>query len=568
VAGLVLVVAALGFISATLLAQAFEFAERFWPPEGPAPAPGPQGPAPAQDPQGPEPADSPQRPEPAAGPQGPGATPFISIHLACANEPPAMVTQAVDALLALDWPAFEVIVIDNNTADARARQALAAWMAQRGDPRLRFAQWEQLAGFKAGALNQALTMTDPQAGWVAVVDADYVVDPGWFRQVQAHFEDPAVGVIQAPQAHRLAAARPFERMMNWETEGFFRIGMHHRHERNAIVQHGTMTLVRAADLQRLRWAEDCICEDTELGLRLLREGCKAVYVDRVLGAGLLPSDFAAYARQRKRWAQGAMQILRRHAGALLGPSALTLAQRYHFLAGWLPWLGDALHLVFSVIMIASSLGMVYLPDTVEPPLWLFVVPLLAFFGARLLIGPVLYTRCVPCALADRLGAAVAGMALSHRIARGVLQGLRGGRAVFDITRKATTPAGLNPFPGRSADEAFGPSASSSCPASGSEVASGPAAAAPGAGPDAPQRPGPRFVQGIGEEFALLSALAFCIALLALSHDPADTGRLGWVAILVIQALPYAAAVVCRLIEMRAAPHRAGPRAGPRTQPRA
>jgi EamA domain-containing membrane protein RarD len=64
------------------------------------------------------------------------------------------------------------------------------------------------------------------------------------------------------------------------------------------------------------------------------------------------------------------------------------------------------------------------------------------------------------------------------------------------------------------------------------------------------------VHGIGEEFALLSALAFCIALLALSHEPADTGRLGWVAILVIQALPYAAAVVCRLIEMRAAPHRA------------
>jgi hypothetical protein len=70
------------------------------------------------------------------------------------------------------------------------------------------------------------------------------------------------------------------------------------------------------------------------------------------------------------------------------------------------------------------------------------VPLIAFFAARLLIGPLLYTRCVPCGLADRLGAAVAGMALSHRIARGVLQGLRGRRAVFEITRKAEAAADL------------------------------------------------------------------------------------------------------------------------------
>jgi hypothetical protein len=37
-------------------------------------------------------------------------------------------------------------------------------------------------------------------------------------------------------------------MTAWEYDGFFRIGMHHRNERNAIIQHGTMTMVR-----RTRW---------------------------------------------------------------------------------------------------------------------------------------------------------------------------------------------------------------------------------------------------------------------------------------------------------------------------
>ncbi len=491
--GLLLVVAALAFISATLLAQAFEFAERFW-------SGGPANHAPAAEP-------------------APVAPPFISIHLACANEPPGMVIESVESLLAIDWPAFEVIVVDNNTSDPDAREKLAAWMAARRDSRLRFAQWVQLPGYKAGALNQALALTDPAAQWIAVVDADYVVDPQWFRQVQNHFQDPAVGLVQAPQAHRHWSAHRFGRMMNWETAGFFRIGMHHRDERNAIIQHGTMTLVRAADLRRLGWNEDCICEDTELGLRLLQSGYRAVYVDRQLGTGLLPRDFSAYARQRKRWAQGATQIFRLHAGSLLGRSRLTLAQRYHFLAGWLPWLGDTLHFLFTIIVIAFSLGMVYLPTTVEPPLWLFVLPLIAFFAARLLIGPLLYTRCVPCGLADRLGAAVAGMALSHRIARGVLQGLRSHRAVFEITQKASAAA----------DQGVADAAD----------------AAVGA-PD----PGPRFVRGIKEEFALLVGLAFCICLLALSRSPHDTGRLGWIAILAIQSLPYCAAVVCRLVESR------------------
>jgi exo-beta-1,3-glucanase (GH17 family)/cellulose synthase/poly-beta-1,6-N-acetylglucosamine synthase-like glycosyltransferase len=492
--GLVLVVAALAFISATLLALAFEFSERFWSDGSGNHAPAPDLPLPAP-------------------------PPFISIHLACANEPPDMVIQSVESLLAIDWPAFEVIVVDNNTTDTHDREKLAAWMAHRRDPRLRFAQWVQLPGYKAGALNQALAITAPEAQWIAVVDADYVVDSQWFKQVQIHFQDPTVGLVQAPQAHRRWSAGRFDRMMNWETEGFFRIGMHHRNERNAIIQHGTMTVVRAVDLRHLRWNEDCICEDTELGLRLLQSGYRAVYVDRVLGAGLLPRDFSAYARQRKRWAQGAMQILRLHARSLLGRSRLTLAQRYHFLAGWLPWLGDALHFLFSIIMIVFSLGMVYLPTIVEPPLWLFVVPLLAFFTARLLIGPLLYTRCVPCGLTDRLGAAVAGMALSHRIARGVLQGLRGRRAVFEITQKASAAA---------ADRS---------------------AAAAAATADV----GPRFTQGIKEEFALLGGLVFCICLLALSRSPADTGRLGWIAIMAIQSLPYWAAVACKLVESRTNP---------------
>ena len=106
-----------------------------------------------------------------------------------------------------------------------------------------------------------------------------------------------------------------------EYRGFFHIGMVERNERNAIIQHGTMTLVRRDALEEVGgWAEWCITEDAELGLRLFEAGYEAAYIPRSYGRGLMPDTFIAYKSQRYRWAYGAMQILKHHAGALLRPA--------------------------------------------------------------------------------------------------------------------------------------------------------------------------------------------------------------------------------------------------------
>jgi hypothetical protein len=55
--------------------------------------------------------------------------------------------------------------------------------------------------------------------------------------------------------------------------------------------------------------------------------------------------------QRFRWVYGAMQIIKRHWRHFLPnkKSSLTSAQRYYFVAGWLPWFSDALALLFTMI---------------------------------------------------------------------------------------------------------------------------------------------------------------------------------------------------------------------------
>src|SRR5260221_1549168 len=45
--------------------------------------------------------------------------PRVSLHLPAYNEPPEMVVETLDALARLDYPNYEVLVIDNNTSDER-----------------------------------------------------------------------------------------------------------------------------------------------------------------------------------------------------------------------------------------------------------------------------------------------------------------------------------------------------------------------------------------------------------------------------------------------------------------
>ena len=149
----------------------------------------------------------------------------------------------------LDYSNFEVLVIDNNTRDEAVWRPVEAHCARLGE-RFRFFHVAPLAGFKAGALNFALRQTAADAQIVAVIDSDYVVEPNWLSELVPGFQDPRIAIVQAPQDYRDESQSAFKAMCYAEYRGFFHIGMITRNERNAIIQHGTMTLVRRNLLER------------------------------------------------------------------------------------------------------------------------------------------------------------------------------------------------------------------------------------------------------------------------------------------------------------------------------
>ena len=124
--------------------------------------------------------------------------PFVSLHVAAYNEPPEMLIETIRSLEALDYPWFEVVVVDNNTEDEEVWRPVSDYCA--GRPGVRFVHVAPWPGYKAGALNLALDeLTDPRAEVVGIVDADYLVDPGWLRELVGWFANPTVAFVQCPQ---------------------------------------------------------------------------------------------------------------------------------------------------------------------------------------------------------------------------------------------------------------------------------------------------------------------------------------------------------------------------------
>jgi exo-beta-1,3-glucanase (GH17 family)/cellulose synthase/poly-beta-1,6-N-acetylglucosamine synthase-like glycosyltransferase len=428
--------------------------------------------------------------------------PMVSIHVPAFNEPPAMVMDTLDALAALDYPRFEVLVVDNNTQDPKVWEPVEAHCKNLG-PRFRFFHVNPLAGFKAGALNFALSQTSAAAQIIAVIDSDYIVSPTWLRELVPQFKEPKIGIVQAPQDYRDGDENAFKAMCYAEYQGFFFIGMVTRNERNAIIQHGTMTLIRRSVLESIDgWSEWCITEDAELGLRIFEKGYEALYISRSYGRGLMPDTFADYKKQRHRWAYGSMQILRQHRSLLLSrnSSGLRHGQRYHFIAGWLPWLADGANLFFNLGALLWSFAMIVDPLKFDPPLVIFSILPLALFAFKLGKMFYLYRTRVDATLTQTLAASAAGLALSHTIAKAMVSGLFTHDKPFFRTPKMAGTSLLA-----------------------------------------------RSLAASLEEILLLAALLSAASAIALGQKIDTLDMTLWVIVLVVQSLPYAATLFVALV---------------------
>jgi cellulose synthase/poly-beta-1,6-N-acetylglucosamine synthase-like glycosyltransferase len=292
----------------------------------------------------------------------PGYLPMVSLQVPAYNEPIEVVKKTLDSLAKLDYPNYEVLVVDNNTPLQETWRPLEEICRSLG-PHFHCLHLDQWPGYKSGALNFALTQTDPGAEIIGIIDADYEINPEFLHELVPALADPQVAFVQTPQDYSDSKGDIFSESMYRGYKYFFEVSMPSRNERNAIIFAGTMGLIRKSVLEEIGgWDEWCITEDAEASLRILKKGYQSLFINRAFGSGLMPFNFEGLKKQRFRWCFGGIQLLKKHWEALMPwahlidpENRLTFAQRYYYLVGGLGWFSDVFNLLFACFLVLGAI---------------------------------------------------------------------------------------------------------------------------------------------------------------------------------------------------------------------
>ncbi|WP_205697278.1 glycosyltransferase [Conexibacter sp. SYSU D00693] len=234
--------------------------------------------------------------------------PFVSV-LVAAHDEEALIGKTVERLLALDWPAFEVVVVDDGSRD-RTAEVLRPYAR---DGRIRLVHKERNEG-KAMALNDALPLLRGEI--VLMVDADGQPRPDVLRWMVPHF-------VKVP---RLAAVTGNPRVLNTTTL----LGKLQAIEFTATVSvlrraqatwgrlmtfSGISTALRRSAIERAgRFPADMATEDIALAWELQATFSDVRYEPRAVFGMQVPETLGTWWKQRTRWGTGLGQVLRRHSG--------------------------------------------------------------------------------------------------------------------------------------------------------------------------------------------------------------------------------------------------------------
>jgi biofilm PGA synthesis N-glycosyltransferase PgaC len=211
----------------------------------------------------------------------------------------------------IDYPAYEVVVVDDASID-RTRQAVLPFVES---GKVRLIIKERNEG-KAMAMNDALPCLRGEI--VLIMDADASPDPQILRWIVPHFESPRVaGVTGNP---RVANRDTFLSQLQL-VEFTSIVSLLRRAQRiwgRILTMSGVVGAFRKSALLDVgRYSAEIATEDIEMTWKLQRAAYDIRYEPRAIVWMRVPSTLGALIKQRRRWALGLAQVMRRHARVLV-----------------------------------------------------------------------------------------------------------------------------------------------------------------------------------------------------------------------------------------------------------
>ncbi len=248
---------------------------------------------------------------------GSGYSPFVSIIIPAYNEQ-LVIESTIRSLLASDYTAYEIIVVDDGSQDSTSRVVTEKFG---NDERVKLFTIAN-AG-KASALNTGLRHAHGEI--VIALDADTLFDPQTVGALAHRFYDPRLGAI----AGNAKVGNRVNVITRWQALEYI---TSQNMDRRAFASLNCITVVPGAvgawrkDLlvEVGGFPSDTLAEDQDLTLQIRRLGYTIGYEETAVAWTEAPHDLRSLAKQRFRWAYGTLQCMWKHRDALFRPRFGTL----------------------------------------------------------------------------------------------------------------------------------------------------------------------------------------------------------------------------------------------------
>jgi poly-beta-1,6 N-acetyl-D-glucosamine synthase len=289
------------------------------------------------------------------GSEGSSFVPPVTVVVPAYNEA-RVIGEAIETLLNLDYPVYEVLVIDDGSSDNTLTIA-RRWEGRHG--RIDVRVISKTNGGKATALNTGIAHA--RYSFILCMDADSWVEPQTLRAAMPHFRDPSVGAVAGNvkivnRDHWLTRLQALEYIeglnMPRRAQGF--IGA-------VNIVPGPVGIFRLEALQEVGgYDTDTFAEDADLTLELITSGWKIIYEDSAVTWTQGPTNILDLIQQRYRWTRGILQAIRKRKRILLRPfpdfplwlSAVEMA----FEGILWPVLNVYAHLFFAIVALLYGMG--------------------------------------------------------------------------------------------------------------------------------------------------------------------------------------------------------------------
>lgn len=280
--------------------------------------------------------------------------PSVDIFIATYNEGPEIIEKSILGALAVDYPNFEVYVLDDGS-----RVWLQVFCLQVGANYITRATNQ---GAKAGNINNALRRSS--GSLILILDADFICFSNALWKVSGLFHNERIATVQTPQCffNPDALQHSLGISSSWSDEQsfFFRLIARGRDALGVTFCCGSCSMHRRTALVEVGgFPTESITEDILLTIRLCARGWQTIYLAEPLAIGLAPETLESFFVQRKRWGRGGIQV----AWLMLGTKGLNFIQRtFFFPFSWITQYNSRLFFQFIPIVFFAT-GIAPIPNT-------------------------------------------------------------------------------------------------------------------------------------------------------------------------------------------------------------